>query len=578
MPFLPFKYSFTLVGKEQLSKVQTSESLASFSSQKSINDEKRRLFLKTLGVIGAGAVGASMLPKKADALVMGGTPGSSVVGVKNTSDVRIDPATEGTVGSIKTATEATKIATDSIKTNTDTLVTNSNKFTFAGSDLNVVKATDSDNVIFQDDSANTISSYSEDAIVMLQRIVKQMESKATVDVANRRRIAIDGWGSNLNGPMDSGTATGLQSVTTLVDTTKFAAWIENKWAYFAVQITAGTGVGQTRMIASNNSTTLTLVQPWTTAPDNTSVYGIYDVAMPILNDGTATGTQGLLTLADTSKAWTTNAWANYAVRIMGAQGDIQVRLISSNTATVLTIASPWTPILGITQNLDTGIATGEQSPTTFVDTSKVWTDDWTGYVLHITSGTGIDQAKIITSNTTDTLNFQYPWLIQPNATSTYAIRALPADASLSGIASSPPSSDTLFFDLTNNWTTNIWANYLIKITSGTGAGQVRQIASNTATTLVITAAWTILPSIDSTYAIYPMPARQYAISALPSANIDVGTVAGMPRVGTGTDSTIGTVTSISSITAIGSYAAQQKFGDISHKVYNDSIRSRLTFN
>jgi hypothetical protein len=413
---------------------------------------------------------------------------------------------------------------------------------------------------------------------MLRRIVKQMESKATVDSSNRRRITIDAWGDNLSGPLETGTATGTQSIYQLVDTTKIFNWIENKWSYFAVKITAGTGVDQTRMIASNSSTALTLVQPWTTAPDATSVYGIYEATMPVLDSGVALGTQGLFTLADTKKVWTASAWINYAVRIVSAKEGAQFRLITANTSTVLTYATPWTPILGITDNLDTGTATGEQSVTTFVDTAKTWTTDaWIGYVLHITSGTGIDQAKLIASNTLDTLNFQYPWLIQPDASSTYAIRALPSDATLSGTASNPPITDTLFDDLTKSWTDNIWVDYLIKITSGSGAGQIRQIASNTATTLTVTVAWRILPSIDSTYAIYTITDRQYSISALPSASIDVGTIAGMPRLALGTNSTVGTVSSISSIDAIGLYAAQQKFGDISHKVYNDSIRSQLTF-
>jgi hypothetical protein len=578
---LSFKKSFRLSKDRGLKESVQNQApqTAVLLSEKSGIDVKRRSFLKTLGVIGAGVVGASILPKKSSAMTMGAKPGTGILGVKNSSDTRIDPITQGTLDSSRIATEATKISFDGIKTNTDTLVTNSNKFTFAGSDLNVVKGVDADSIILQDNSANTISANSEDAIVMLRRIVKQMESKATVDVANRRRVTVDAWGTNLSGPLDSGTATGTQSLIQLVDTTKFASWIENRWSYFAVKIIAGTGLDQVRMIASNNSTILTLVQPWTTAPDATSVYGIYDVAMPIVTDGTATGTQGLLTLADTTKAWTASAFINFAVRISGAQGDTQVRLITANTSTVLTYATPWTPILGITENLETGIATGEQSITTFVDTSKTWTvDAWIGYVLHITGGSGIDQAMVVASNTADTLTFTYPWLIQPDATSTYALRTLPIDATLTGTASSPPMANNLFDDLTKTWTTNVWANYLIKITSGMGAGQIRQIASNTATTLTLIADWTLLPSINSTYAIYPVPARQYAISAVPSANIDVGTVAGMPRFGIGTDSTVGTVTDISSLYSVGLYVPQQRFGDISHKVYNDSIRSRLTFN
>jgi hypothetical protein len=52
-----------------------------------------------------------------------------------------------------------------------------------------------------------------------------------------------------------------------------------------------------------------------------------------------------------------------------------------------------------------------------------------------------------------------------------------------------------------NWTANQWSNYQIRITGGTGAGQVRTIASNTATVITVSAAWTTNPSTDSNYVI-----------------------------------------------------------------------------
>lgn len=52
-----------------------------------------------------------------------------------------------------------------------------------------------------------------------------------------------------------------------------------------------------------------------------------------------------------------------------------------------------------------------------------------------------------------------------------------------------------------NWATNQWANYQIRIVSGTGAGQIRTIASNTATVITTSAAWTTQPSTDSAYSI-----------------------------------------------------------------------------
>jgi hypothetical protein len=54
---------------------------------------------------------------------------------------------------------------------------------------------------------------------------------------------------------------------------------------------------------------------------------------------------------------------------------------------------------------------------------------------------------------------------------------------------------------TKNWTVNQWTNYQIRITGGTGAGQIRTIASNTATVITVGAAWTTAPDATSTYSI-----------------------------------------------------------------------------
>jgi hypothetical protein len=58
--------------------------------------------------------------------------------------------------------------------------------------------------------------------------------------------------------------------------------------------------------------------------------------------------------------------------------------------------------------------------------------------------------------------------------------------------------------LTNSaktWTTNQWTNYQVRIVSGTGAGQIRTIASNTGTVLTTSAAWTTQPDATSVYSI-----------------------------------------------------------------------------
>ena len=63
-----------------------------------------------------------------------------------------------------------------------------------------------------------------------------------------------------------------------------------------------------------------------------------------LDDGTSTGSNTGTTLNDTGQAWTINEWANKVVLITAATGAGQIRKISSNTATELTIADAWTTI------------------------------------------------------------------------------------------------------------------------------------------------------------------------------------------------------------------------------------------
>jgi hypothetical protein len=72
---------------------------------------------------------------------------------------------------------------------------------------------------------------------------------------------------------DQGTAT-AGAASTLTDTAK--AWTVNAFANKSVVITGGTGVGQSRTIASNTATVLTTSTAWTTNPDATSTYAIRD--------------------------------------------------------------------------------------------------------------------------------------------------------------------------------------------------------------------------------------------------------------------------------------------------------------
>jgi len=55
--------------------------------------------------------------------------------------------------------------------------------------------------------------------------------------------------------------------------------------------------------------------------------------------------------------------------------------------------------------------------------------------------------------------------------------------------------------ITEGWTVNIWQNHRVRIVSGTGANQVRDISSNNNTILNLTEAWNVLPDTSSQFVI-----------------------------------------------------------------------------
>ena len=62
------------------------------------------------------------------------------------------------------------------------------------------------------------------------------------------------------------------------------------------------------------------------------------------------------------------------------------------------------------------------------------------------------------------------------------------------------ATGTTLVNSAKTWTTNQWTNYQVRIVSGTGAGQIRTISSNTGTTLTVPT-WTTTPDATSVYSI-----------------------------------------------------------------------------
>jgi hypothetical protein len=80
------------------------------SDEAEVSDKNRRAFLKIAG-IAIGSVFASLFfsAKKAEALVFGSSPTSGVVGIKNASNARINPATEETVSTLAKETTVSQL-------------------------------------------------------------------------------------------------------------------------------------------------------------------------------------------------------------------------------------------------------------------------------------------------------------------------------------------------------------------------------------------------------------------------------------------------------------------------------------
>ncbi len=247
----------------------------------------------------------------------------------------------------------------------------------------------------------------------------------------------------------SGTATGGDSFTLIDTNTHTPSWTTDQWKNYLLVITSGTGVGQSRLIASNNPpTVLTVTQAWTTNPDITSKYAIRtDCHAKTALTGIATSGASF-TLTDTNThtpSWTMDQWKYYLVTITAGTGAGQTRVITSNSGTVLTVSTAWSspnPGAGSQYTIQSTIdVTGTAelgTTTTLTDTDKAWTtmDQWKNYLVTITAGTGSGQTALIASNNANTLTISGTWT-SPGADSKYMIQTNTCDATTGATTLSP---------------------------------------------------------------------------------------------------------------------------------------------
>lgn len=263
---------------------------------------------------------------------------------------------------------------------------------------------------------------------------------------------------------------------------------------FEVRIIAGTGRGQQRLIT--------------------------DVAAPVEADsGVVTGITAT-SITDSTKAWAINQWAGYQIRIKYGSGVSQVRRVLYNDATTITFAdvnrysvdyqanpAPFSPALSSTAGSQSVYSI--ESYVVTVDSNWAVTPDETskfrvfsGAVILVSSAAAIPfytiQMYDVASGT---------WYIRTAtsgilgaAATDCAIERTSENGSVWAKGVATAGTTTSLTDSTKQWTVNEHAGRWVRIVSGTGEGQIRQIASNTANVLTWVSVGTA-PTTTSRYVV-----------------------------------------------------------------------------
>lgn len=253
-----------------------------------------------------------------------------------------------------------------------------------------------------------------------------------------------------------------------------------------------------------------------------------DVATTATLTAVATASQSVTVIVDSGANWDVSEHIGKLVclTVAGASPTSQIRRITSNTATSLTVPTItqatnatsryiiYDPsMIGRdeqykylqTQKGNTGWATSGGT-VNLIDNTKNWFPaQWTSYKVRIISGTGYGNEIAITSNTPTSLAYAAPGFT-PDTTTKYIIM------DSFGLCTTLGNATTLY-DSAKNWTANQWAGKRVKITSGTGAGNEALISGNTATQL-FAASGMGSPDTTSTYTILGIPARGAGIQLM----------------------------------------------------------------
>ena len=292
----------------------------------------------------------------------------------------------------------------------------------------------------------------------------------------------------------------------------------NNWIGYVVRTVSGAGVNLVRKILYNNATTLTIADANLYAYDNWSI----PMSTTAGTAGWAGPAAGTLYQIESSTITVDTPWSvqpdntsRYVIQSGGvwlasgaavASGGVSLQYYSvlEDIWYAKAVNNSMVPVLltdatleRITEN-STLWYTGQASSgntTALVDTTANWsTDQWAGYELFIWTGTGKAQLATIANNSSTTINFATPLGTALDSTSKYNIMGYDGGTLTS-------TEGRIVFDSTKTWTVDRWKNYAVRIIAGTGDGQMRQIISNGADSLVVNDPWNVQPDSTSIYII-----------------------------------------------------------------------------
>jgi hypothetical protein len=284
----------------------------------------------------------------------------------------------------------------------------------------------------------------------------------------------------------------------------------------------------------------------------------------VIHDNGLATTASATQIGDSTKKWRVNQWDGYNCRLIFSTGQSQVRRILYNDTTTLTFSDTNHQAVDSFNNTGFSAVTPFAVPVTtagaqtnFVIESSVLTVDssWTvtpdeSSIYQIMTG-GI--WLMTAAAATPFAAFQYydilldSWFTKTPSGPMHHAAALGTDFAidrtgeaggvfLSGVTASSAAAKTLV-QSGATYAYDRYANYQLRIVSGTGIGQRRRITANSADTFYLEKKWDITPDNTSGYAIYGDTDKMWlagnASSALYQYSVEHDLWASAPIVDTG---------------------------------------------